>query len=102
MIRSHRSDTPGDRPGVGRCVRSAAGLLGFAAAVLLLASPPARADITWKLSGTGDWSTASNWNGGVPNASSTADIFNGGTVTVTLTGEGLQHAFHWRQRRRNA
>ena len=87
MIKSHRSDSPGDHPGVGRCVRSATGLLGLAAAVLLLASPPARADIAWTLSGTGDWSTGSNWNGGVPTVSSTADIFNGGTVTVTLTGE---------------
>ncbi|MGO8690404.1 MAG: hypothetical protein ACLQLG_12350, partial [Thermoguttaceae bacterium] len=69
-------------------MRSLVRLFGPAAAALLLwSSPPARADITWKLNGTGDWSTASNWSSGIPTASSTADIFNGGTATVTVTGE---------------
>ena len=59
------------------------------AALVLLSSPPARADDTWTLSAaaTGDWSIAGNWSGGVPTASSTADIFDGGTATVTTTGD---------------
>ena len=62
---------------------SVAGLLGFAAAALLLCSPPARADVTWKATKTGDWSVASNWTGGVPTSGSNADIFNGGTATIS-------------------
>ena len=62
---------------------SVAGLLGFAAAALLLCSPPARADVTWKATKTGDWLVASNWTGGVPTSGSNADIFNGGTATIS-------------------
>ena len=68
---------------------SVTGLFGLAAAALLLMSPPpARADITWTLTTTGDWSIPTNWSGGaVPTSRATADIFNGGTVTITRTGE---------------
>ncbi len=39
--------------------------LGFAvAALLLLSSPPARADVTWNVP-SGDWSGAGNWSGTV-------------------------------------
>ena len=59
-------------------------ILGLA---FVLLSPPARADVTWSLSSTktGDWSVATNWTGGVPTLSSTADIYNGGTATVTTS-----------------
>ena len=68
---------------------SAVRLLGCAAAALvLMSSPPVRANVTWTLATTGDWSIASNWSGGaVPTSSGTADIFNGGTATVTTTGD---------------
>ena len=59
-----------------------------AAALLLLASPSARADVTWTLTTTGDWSAATNWSGGaVPTSTDNADIYNGGTATITQTGE---------------
>ena len=52
-----------------------------AAAMLLMSSPAARADVTWTLSGTGDWSVATDWSGGaVPTGTGNADIFNGATV----------------------
>ena len=69
-------------------VRSFLRLFGIAVAVLLLlSSPSARADVTWTLTGTGDWSVATNWSGGVPASSGTADIYNGGTATITTTGD---------------
>ncbi len=63
-------------------------LLGVAAAaLLLLSSPPARADVTWNVV-SGDWSSAGNWSGSiVPTGTDNADIFNGGTVTITTTGD---------------
>ena len=61
-----------------------AGLLGFAAAVLmLLSSLPARADVAWTLTTTGDWFVATNWGGGLPLPAATADIYHGGTATIT-------------------
>ena len=64
-------------------------LLGLAAAaILLLSSSPARADITWTLTTTGDWSSGGNWSGGVvPTATDNADILNGGTATISQTGD---------------
>ena len=63
-------------------------LLGFAAAaLLLLSSPPARADVTWSVA-SGDWSVATNWSGGaLPTSTDNADIYNGGTATITTTGD---------------
>ena len=68
-------------------MRSFVRFVGIAAAVLLLmSSPPARADITWNVA-SGDWSSGGNWNGGVvPTSTDTADICNGGTATITQTG----------------
>jgi autotransporter-associated beta strand protein len=40
---------------------------------------------TWQVS-TGDWSVASNWNGGEPTSGTIAFIENGGTVSVTQPG----------------
>ncbi len=58
-----------------------------AAALLLMSSPPARADITWNVA-SGDWSSGGNWSGGaVPTVNDNADIFNGRTATITRTGE---------------
>ena len=64
-------------------------LLGIAAAMLLLlSSPSARADDTWTNTTTGDWSSAGNWSGNVvPTSTDNADIYNGGTATVTQSGE---------------
>ncbi len=60
----------------------------IAAAVLVLRAQPARADVTWTLAGTGDWSVATNWSSGaVPTSTDNADIYNGGTVEVTTTGD---------------
>ena len=68
-------------------MRSFVRLFGFAAAVLLLSSPLARADITWNVQ-SGNWSVATNWSGGaVPTSTDNADIFNGGTATITTSGE---------------
>jgi autotransporter-associated beta strand protein len=66
-----------------------AGLLSLAAAAMLLScSVPARADVTWTLSGTGDWSVATNWSSwAVPTSTDNADVFNGGTALVTKSGE---------------
>ncbi len=63
-------------------------LLGFAAAVLLLpAAPLVQADVSWNVA-SGDWSSAGNWSGAaVPTSSDNADIYNGGTATVTQIGE---------------
>ena len=72
---------------------SAVRFLGFASAMLLLlSSPPARADVTWNVA-SGDWSVATDWSGGLPISGINADIFNGGTVTVTTAGELLAAAF---------
>ena len=71
-----------------RCVprSSAVRLLGFAAVVLLLCSPPARADVAWTPTTTGDWSAATNWSGGVvPTSSDSVDIYSGGTATISQT-----------------
>ncbi len=63
-------------------------LMGFAAAAVLLLSPPsARADVTWNVQ-SGDWSSGGNWSGGgVPAPNSNADIYNGGTATISQVGE---------------
>ena len=70
-------------------MRSFLRFFGFAVAVILMLSVlPARADVTWTNAGTGNWSVGSNWSGGnVPTSTDNADIYNGGTVTITKTGE---------------
>ena len=59
------------------------------AAVLLMASLPARADVYWTLPAgqAGDWSAASNWAGTLPTGNDTAYVVNGGTATITMPGE---------------
>ena len=73
------------KPGRVRC-----GWLGLtAAAVLLLASPPARADVFWKVQ-SGDWSSVGNWIGGLPTSTTTANISNNGTATISTTGDACE------------
>ncbi len=60
---------------------------GCVAAGLLLLPVAARAqNCYWNVS-SGDWSVASNWTGGVPTSNSYAYITNGGTATVSPTGQ---------------
>ena len=68
--------------------------MGFvtAAALLLLSPPPARADDTWNVQ-SGDWSSAGNWSGGLPTSSTNADIYNGGTATITTTGDACSSLY---------
>jgi autotransporter-associated beta strand protein len=62
-----------------------AGSLAFFAALMGTAGAT---DYTWNLVGSGDWSTAANWNpAGGPAVGSNAYINNGGTAIVTLNGE---------------
>ena len=51
--------------------------------VVLIASMPLRADVTWSNTTSGDWSVASNWGGTLPTAADFAYIANGGTANVT-------------------
>jgi autotransporter-associated beta strand protein len=50
------------------------------------------ATCTWQVS-SGDWSTASNWGGTEPTASDDVDICNGGTATISQTGERCDHLY---------
>jgi autotransporter-associated beta strand protein len=59
---------------------------GCVAAVLLLLSPLEASNWNVPPGQIGDWSVAGNWTGGLPTSSSTVNIGNGGTVTVTLPG----------------
>ena len=78
----------GTAEGSGSRSRLLAHPLAFAAAFLLLSPPPVQAQTYWQsLDPTADWSTAANWSGGLPTSSGTADIVNGGTASVTTTGD---------------
>jgi autotransporter-associated beta strand protein len=58
-----------------------------AAAVLLFAPGPARAQQTsWNVQ-SGDWSVGSYWTAGLPTNSTDAYIVNGGTATITTAGD---------------
>ncbi len=64
---------------------------GFLGAILLLFLSPLpgwaqSSNWTVPLGQAGDWSAPGNWTSGVPTASTTAYITNGGTATVTLPG----------------
>ena len=71
-----------------RAARLAVTLASFVALVLI-APLGARGDVTWTLPAgrVGDWSVASNWGGSVPGSSDNAYVLNGGTLSVTQTGE---------------
>ncbi|MGA2254062.1 MAG: autotransporter-associated beta strand repeat-containing protein, partial [Thermoguttaceae bacterium] len=64
-----------------------AAVASFVAASVMLEVPPLRAaSCNWVVS-SGDWSLASNWRGTLPTGSDTAYIANGGTATITMSGE---------------
>ena len=52
----------------------------------LLAATVVYADSFWQAS-SGEWSNATNWNGGVPTSSTVTYIENGGTVSITQPSE---------------
>jgi T5SS/PEP-CTERM-associated repeat protein len=72
-----------------RAARLSAAAFASFAAIALLASVPARADVYWTLSPsqTGDWSVAANWGGLLPTGTDNAWIVNGGTANVTTMGD---------------
>ena len=76
------------RLGPNQVRRSVARLLGVAAVALMLLSPsPASAATYYWQTSSGDWSQAANWGGTLPTSSDLAYIDNGGTATVTQSGE---------------
>ncbi len=76
-------------------VRSLVSFLGFVAPALSLLPPlSARADVAMWNVPSGDWSVATNWSGGaVPASPDEADIYNGGTATITTTGDVCNDLF---------
>ncbi len=61
-----------------------------AAAIVLMSSTVAKADVTWAVPAgqIGDWSVASNWSGNLaPTPGDNVWIVNGGTASVTQVGE---------------
>ena len=62
--------------------------LSAAAALIIVLCPLPTCASDWALSPgqTGDWSVASNWDGGLPTSQYSALIMNGGTATVTQPG----------------
>jgi hypothetical protein len=49
--------------------------------------PLRAADVSWSVTGSGNFTTGSNWSSGtVPGTADNAIIKNGGTATLTLTG----------------
>jgi hypothetical protein len=74
-------------------MRPLARFLGIAvAAIFLLSSPPAQANVTWTRATTGGWSVASNWSGeAVPTSTDNAEIYNGGMVNINTTADVCNH-----------
>ncbi len=71
----------------GRVARLSAFAFAIFVAVALMTALQVHADDYWSAS-AGDWSVASNWGGSLlPTSSDTAWITNGGTATITMTGE---------------
>ena len=65
----------------------------FAVAVLLVAvASQAQGDSSWSVS-SGTWSTAANWNGGLPTSSVNAYISNGGTATIMSSGAVCENLY---------
>jgi hypothetical protein len=64
--------------------------LATGAVVLLLGAGPASAagcDTSWKAAHSGQWSSAANWDNGVPTSGTNACIALAGTYTVSITGQ---------------
>jgi hypothetical protein len=53
---------------------------------LLITSECAFGQTTMWTDGTGDWFTPANWSAGVPDASTAAQISNGGTAEILANG----------------
>lgn len=69
---------------VVRCLTGLVAALALGATVV-----SAQTNISWNLSGGGNWKTSGNWSGGVPNTSSEVAIFNnsgGGTINYNISG----------------
>jgi len=81
---------------VWKLMRYWPGLLAMLAAILLLSSSVTEAaDLSWNASSS-DWSTASNWlpsPGTEPTSSDNAKINNGGTATITQSGEACNNLY---------
>ncbi|MBL9131855.1 MAG: autotransporter-associated beta strand repeat-containing protein, partial [Verrucomicrobiaceae bacterium] len=62
--------------------------IGLYAAVLVLSLllPVRLRAQTWNNPGTGDWTQAANWTGGLPSSGTNATISNGGTATLAGIG----------------
>ena len=58
----------------------------FVAALFFLATTAQAASYTWSVT-SGGWSVASNWGGTEPTSGGTAYINNGGTASITASGE---------------
>ena len=64
--------------------------LGLVALAATSIAPLRAADVTWITTGSGNFSTGSNWSTGtVPTSSDNAVIRNGGSATLTLTGTSV-------------
>ena len=55
---------------------------------ILLFMPVLTFAVDW-IAATGDWSTAANWGGTMPDLYNDAIINNGGTALITQTGDGM-------------
>ena len=69
----------------GRASRRAI-LAAAMAALLLISAVPTASAAYWGVT-SGDWSTPSNLNGGVPASTDTAEVVDGGTATISSAGE---------------
>jgi autotransporter-associated beta strand protein len=68
-------------------------MLGVIAILLFIPAIASAASNYWNVA-SGDWSTAANWQTGIePTSSDTAYIQNGGTATITQTGERCRYLY---------
>lgn len=68
--------------GMRGALRSLAAFCAGTVAILLPSACPSLAQTTNWTGGTGSWFTAGNWSNGIPGASDTATIGNGGTAQI--------------------
>ncbi len=70
----------------GLCIRKLA-LCGLAVGQLSISGAGLAQTTNWTNPGSGNWTSAGNWDNGVPNNSLTAAIENGGTAIVSTAGQ---------------